>query len=101
MSTVQIDHNHNSRKWIVEFTDLRIQNDHQRRVAESLGRGVLFSIVQMVLMVTVPGAEVLEQQGTAAMKIMFPNRAASRRLRSHLGGRLLSARPERHSFLHR
>jgi len=36
MSEVQIDHNDDSRKWIVEFTDLRVQNEHQRRVAESL-----------------------------------------------------------------
>jgi hypothetical protein len=91
MSKVQIETNNDSRKWIVEFTDLRVQNDHQRRVAESLDRGTLFSILKMFLRVATPGAQVLEQHGTAAMKIMFPSRAASRKFRSSLGGRLLSA----------
>ena len=64
---------------------------HAEAVAESLDRGTLFSILEMFLRVATPGAKVLEQQGTAAMKIMFPNRAASRKFRSSLGGRLLSA----------
>ena len=92
MSEAHIDPNHvPDGRWIVEFTELRVRNEHQHHVAQSLDRRMLSGILELWLKVVTPGAQIVEQQRTEVLTILFPNRAGSRKFRSCFGGRLLSA----------
>jgi hypothetical protein len=91
MTEAIIDPNYDSNgRWVVEFTELRVRNEHQRDVAESLDRRALSGILEIWLKIVVPGATIVDPLGTAACSIVFPNRAASRKFCSRFGGKLKS-----------
>jgi hypothetical protein len=92
MNETQITtHNVSEGRWAVEFTDLQVRNEHQRRVAQSFDRRSLSGILKLWLKVVTPGAQIIEQKRTDALTIQFPSRDGSRKFRSCFGGRPLSA----------
>jgi hypothetical protein len=76
-------------RWIVDFT-LRIDNDDQRRVVETLGISQVHAIVRLWLTVLAPGASVLDPPDKPIRRIGFPNRASARRFRATWGGRIVT-----------
>jgi hypothetical protein len=82
-----------SGRWTVEFIDFRVQNEHQRRVIESLERRALLDVVKIWLNVITPGAKIIEQGGTAIWTIVFPTRSQARHFRTCFDGKPISASP--------
>jgi hypothetical protein len=83
----------NDGRWIVEFTGLRVRNEHQRRVAESLDPNLLCGLLEIWLRVVAPGARLLEQQGCATRHIIFGRRADLRKFTGTFGGRIATTTP--------
>jgi hypothetical protein len=79
--------------WIVEFTDLRVRNETQRRVAESLDPHLLGGLLEIWLKVVTPGAKLVEQHGCATRRIIFGRRADLRKFTGTFGGRIASTTP--------
>jgi hypothetical protein len=83
--------NHHGR-WIVEFTELRVRDEHQRTAAASIDRQTLFGILRLWLTVVTPGA-VITEPDSGGWTISFIARSQARHFIGCFGGKLMSALP--------
>ena len=86
----ELTHSHSDpvgNKWIVEFNEFRIRDEHQRRVIASLDHRTLLDVLKIWLETVMPSAYISEQQGMAALTMNFATRAASRYFVTCFGGK--------------
>jgi hypothetical protein len=74
-------------RWLVEFTHFKVQNEQQRRVIDSLDKGVLGRVIEVFLDAVTPGAFVVEPANAPTKTIVFSSRRAGRRFIATFGGR--------------
>jgi hypothetical protein len=78
-------------RWIVEFTEFRVRDEHQRRVIEELGQ-MAHAVVRVWLHVATPTAIVHGTSGKPIRRVSFMSRSQMRRFVGVFGGR--HVRPE-------
>ena len=86
-STTANDHG----RWVVEFADFRVQDEHQRRVLESVSRDTLSAVLRIWLRIITPGAQVIEREGSSVWTGLFQTRSQARHFVACFGGKLRSA----------
>jgi hypothetical protein len=80
----------NDGRWTVEFNDLRVRDEHQQRVAETIDRRILLDVLKLWLKVTAPGGQIIEKEDGAAWTVLFMTRSSARYFVSCFGGKLRS-----------
>jgi len=82
-------HRHDEYRWIVDF-ELRIVNDDQRRVVDTLGISKVHDVVKIWMEVITP-SHVVEPEGTPIRRIGFERRSDMRQFIKVWGGRIVTA----------
>lgn len=76
--------------WTVEFTELRVANERQKAVAETISRRTLIQVLKLWVEVITPGASLVEQDGGDRCSIHFETRSQARKFIGCFGGKLLA-----------
>ena len=84
--SVSATHQADQPRWIVEFTQFKVKDEHQHQVIDRLGCRVMDQVLEVFLQAVTPGAYLVEQTATGKT-IAFPCRRAGRRFIGTFGGR--------------
>lgn len=75
--------------WTVEFTKLRVANERQQQVANTISWKALVGVLRLWIEAITPSASLVVQDDGARCSIFFETRSQARRFVASFGGKLL------------